>query len=270
MAGASLSFNVQIKAPIEPALTERGSGLRAPYDAVTNGKPGERVPLAHRMIGFHDFRYPRTQFRISLFAGRTLAQAACLVQKAYSRLGYVNQESEPGPESTGPATASLHAVHRDTTLGTLSVNLDGKDGLRAEALYPLEVAALRRRGALCEFTQLALDTDLAGREVLCSLFYMAYVFSHAVHRAKHLLIEVNPRHQCFYDRMLGFRRIGEERICRRVGAPAVLLHLDFEFTREQIERARLGLAVAGTTLYRYAAPLDDERSLIQRMTAAMP
>jgi hypothetical protein len=256
-----LSFNVQIKAPVEPALTERGSGVRAQYDAATNGKTGERVPLAHRMIGFHDFRYPRTQFRISLFAGSTLAQAACLVQKAYSRLGYANQQSESDPECTGPATASLHAVHRDTTLGTLSVNLDGKDGLRAEALYPLEVAALRRRGALCEFTQLALDTDLAGREVLCSLFYMAYVFSHAVHRAKHLLIEVNPRHQSFYDRMLGFRR---------VGAPAVLLHLDFEFTREQIERARLGLAVAGTTLYRYAAPLDDERSLIQRMTAAMP
>ena len=270
MAGASLSFNAHIKAPVEPAPNEQGAGLRAHYDAATDGKPGERVPPAHRMIGFHDFHYPRAQFRISLFAGRTLAQAACLVQKAYSRLGYVNQESGPDPERTGPATASLHAVHRGTTLGTLSVNLDGKDGLRAEALYPLEVAALRRRGALCEFTQLALDTDRAGREVLCSLFYMAYVFSHAVHRAKHLLIEVNPRHQCFYDRMLGFRRIGEERICRRVGAPAVLLHLDFEFTREQIERARLGLAVAGTTLYRYAAPLDDERSLIQRMTAAMP
>ncbi len=221
------------------------------------------------MIGFHDFRYPRTQFRISLFAGQALPQAASLVKQAYSRLGYVDQEGESGAESAGSATATLHAVHRDATLGTLSVNLDGKDGLRSEALYPLEVAALRRRGALCEFTQLALDTEMAGREVLCSLFYMAYVFSHAVHSAKHLLIEVNPRHECFYDRMLGFRRVGEERICRRVGAPAVLLHLDFEFTREQIERARLGLAVAGTTLYRYAAPLDDERSLIQRMAAAI-
>jgi hypothetical protein len=169
---------------------------------------------------------------------------------------------------TVPASANLHAVGSETTLGTMSVNLDGPQGLEADALYPAEVAELRRHGSLCEFTRLALDTERAGWEVLCSLFYVAYLFSHSVHRAKHLLIEVNPRHQAFYERMLGFRRIGEERLCQRVRAPAVLLHLDFEFTHEQIERARNGLTVTGTMLYRYAASLADEQSLIRRMRAA--
>jgi hypothetical protein len=260
-----LPYNAQIKAPVEPALSEHDQRLGIAYGA----QPSDRIPAAQRMIGCHDFRYPQSQFRISLFAGRSLPQAASLLRKAYSRLGYVNEEYQASADVAPGATASLHAVHRDTTLGTLSVNLDGKDGLRAEALYPLEVAALRRRGALCEFTELALDTELAGREVLCSLFYMAYVFAHAVQGAKHLLIEVNPRHECFYARMLGFRRIGEERICRRVGAPAVLLHLDFEFTHEQIKRARGGLTVAGTTLYRYAASLSDECALVRRMSEAM-
>jgi hypothetical protein len=261
-----LSFNAQIKAPFEFARIQPGSASSAGQDGTVAENSGERASLGCRMIGFHDFRYPGSQFRVSLFAGCT-PQATSLVRKAYSRLGYATQDEER-MDCTGAMTASLHAVHRQATLGALSVNLDGESGLRAEALYPLEVAELRLQGALCEFTQLAMDTELAGREVLCSLFYMAYVFSHAVHGAANLLIEVNPRHQCFYERMLGFRRIGDERICQRVGAPAVLLHLDFDFTRRQIERARQGLSVAGTTLYRYAAPLIDEQSLIRRMTAA--
>lgn len=190
------------------------------------------------------------------------------MKQSYSRLGYTWRD-EPFPASSpANATACMQAIHGRRTLGTLSVNLDGKHGLRAEALYPDEVAEVRRSGRLCEFTQLALDTKLAGREVLCSLFYVAYVFSHCVHRAKNLLIEVNPRHRPFYERMLGFCLMGEERICARVGAPAVLMHLDFEFTSQQIERARSGLAVAGTTLYRYAASTTEEQDLMSRIVSA--
>lgn len=263
-----MSFNAQIRVPAERAEIEHDEDSGAKVGAAFGANPTGRASMAHRMIGCHDFCYPHTQFRISLFAGPSLPPAASLVKRAYSRLGYATEEGDSASDCETAATASLQAAHRSTTLGTLSVNLDGKDGLRAEALYPLEVAGLRRRGALCEFTQLAMDTELAGREVLCSLFYMAYIFSHAVHGTTHLLIEVNPRHQCFYERMLGFRRVGDERICQRVGAPAVLLHLDFDFTRRQIERARQGLSVAGTTLYRYAAPVPDEQSLIRRIAAA--
>jgi hypothetical protein len=222
------------------------------------------------VIAFHDFHYPGTQFRVLLFAGPPLSPAASLVKQAYTRLGYSCPDEIAGRLSglAGSATASLQAIKDDVTLGTLSVNLDSANGLRAEALYPREVGEVRRGGSLCEFTQLALDTKLAGREVLCSLFYMAYVFSHWVHEAKNLLIEINPRHECFYEKMLGFSRLGEQKMCERVKAPAVLMHLDFDFTQEQIERARRGLSVAGTTLYRYAAPAADEQLLIHRMANA--
>jgi hypothetical protein len=194
-----------------------------------------------------------------------------LVKDAYAKLGYIWQDDAArANESRSSATVSLQAVGSDGILGTLSVNLDSNQGLQAEQLYPQEVEEIRSHGSSCEFTRLALDTKLVGREVLCSLFYMAYVFSHWAHEAKNLLIEVNPRHQTFYERMLGFQRVGEERICKRVSAPAVLLHLDFEFTKEQIHRARQGLSVAGTTLYRYAAPVSEEEHLIRQMGSAVP
>jgi len=164
--------------PVELAKIEHGENSGAEFGAAFDANSNDRGSMAHRMIGFHDFRYPRTQFRISLFAGHSVPPAASLVKRAYSRLGYATGDGQSISACETAATASLQAAQRNTTLGTLSVNLDGKDGLRAEALYPLEVAQLRRQGALCEFTQLALDTELAGREVLCSLFYMAYVFSH--------------------------------------------------------------------------------------------
>src|SRR5438552_1672525 len=61
------------------------------------------------------------------------------------------------------------------------------------------------------------------------------------HRIKgfhQLVIEVNPRHVRYYERMLGFQVAGPRRMNRRVSAPAVLMSLDFYHARDQI--ARLG------------------------------
>ncbi len=219
------------------------------------------------LIATHDFRHPECECRVLLFAGRLLPRAAAtLVSDAYSRLGYRLREATRAPGEPSVA-AVLHAVHGERTLGTLSINLDSASGLAADALYRDQIDRFRAEATSCEFTRLAMDTEHAGREVLCSLFYMAYIFSHIVHRARHLFIEVNPRHQRFYERMLGFSRMGEQKLCQRVGAPAVLMHLDFQFTAEQLHRFRQGLSVGGTTLYRYAAPPAEERALVRQMSA---
>ena len=55
-----------------------------------------------------------------------------------------------------------------------------------------------------------------------------------VHGVTDVFIEVNPRHVAFYSRALGFVVLGDERICARVGAPSVLLHLDVEILDEQL------------------------------------
>lgn len=216
----------------------------------------------------YTFRYPATEFSIALYAkGNLPASAERLVESAYARLGYLNGFSHP-EQRRQQEFATFHAMHDGRTFGTLSVNFDGAEGLNAEVLYPEEVASYRSRGRICEFTRLALDRAIAGREVLCSLFYMAYVYAHFVESVAHLFIEVNPRHEAFYGRMLGFRRLGGEKLCPRVNAPAVLMHLDFAHTKDQLQRAREGLGVAGTTLYQHALAASEERRLIINMKLA--
>lgn len=252
-------------ASIEPLAVTRSFERNAD----TSTAPADHLNPGDRLIGQHEFRYPGIDFRVSIFAGLRPLPADRLVDEAYSRLGYASCLAQPAPAQWPTEDgATLQAESERRTVGALSIHLDRPQGLSAESLYPAEIAPFRARGKVCEFTRLALDRSAAGREVLCSLFYMAYVYAHRVHAADHLFIEVNPHHQAFYARMLGFKRLGEEKLCPRVNAPAVLMHLDFQHTRDQIQRAREGLAVAGTTLYRYAAPLGDERLLIRRISNA--
>ena len=60
------------------------------------------------------------------------------------------------------------------------------------------------------------------------------VYARRLHDKTDLLVEVNPRHVRFYERMLGFRQSGPERHCPRVDAPAVLMWLHLTHAQEQI------------------------------------
>jgi len=51
-----------------------------------------------------------------------------------------------------------------------------------------------------------------------------------------VLIEVNPRHVRFYERMLGFEQVAEERLDPAVQAPAVLLRLDLGHCANEMTR----------------------------------
>ena len=86
---------------------------------------------------------------------------------------------------------------------------------------------------MCEITQLALDPSSGNHDALAGLFQALYVIAQLTRRMTDIFIEVHPRHANFYQRIFGFKRIGGERICPRVGAPAVLLHL----SQDEFERA---------------------------------
>ena len=81
------------------------------------------------------------------------------------------------------------------------------------------------------------------------------------------MIEVNPRHAVFYQRMLCFTQLGEERMCPRVNAPAVLLRLTSEFIAEQT--ATYGGAMRELpevrSLYPFAFSAEDEAGITQRL-----
>ena len=122
-------------------------------------------------------------------------------------------------------------------MGTLSVVLDSADGLAADELYPDEINVFRKPGKrLCEFTRLAIDIEprFNSKDFLARLIHVAFVYAHLIQQATDMLIEVNPRHVGFYRRSLGFSQIGPERICNRVDAPAVLMHIDLHHMATQI------------------------------------
>lgn len=161
-----------------------------------------------------------------------------LVTRMYGQRGYTTQVASP-PEDADDNLyrVTLEACRDNRTVGTITVSLDRPEGLNAEDLYKEEIAPFRAAGKrLCEFNRLALDIDQCGKDALGSLFHLAVIYAYRIHRATDLFIEVNPRHAVFYRRKLGFDLIGEEKVCRRVNAPAVLLHKELAAIHEQIIR----------------------------------
>ncbi|MCC6531800.1 MAG: long-chain N-acyl amino acid synthase [Burkholderiales bacterium] len=161
-----------------------------------------------------------------------------LLGRMYRRRGYHVSPARASVPGACVRRVTLEACHQHETIGTLTVNLDAALGLHAEDLYPDEVDRYRTQGArLCEFTRLALDVEACSKQALACLFHVGFVFAYRIYRASDLLIEVNPRHAPFYRRILGFELIGGEKLCRRVRAPAVLLHKRLSQCAEEIQRS---------------------------------
>jgi len=163
-------------------------------------------------------------FRVRLARPRTIQQdASQLVQRRYEWRGYQTR-----PAMHDPNLYTFAAYNAGALVGTMGVRLDSGDGLPADDLYQAEIDQLRASGhRLTEFTRLAVDEAAVSMEVLAALFHTAVLYAHRVRGCSHVVIEVNPRHVAFYRRVLFFKRVGEERHLDRVGAPAVLLELDF-------------------------------------------
>jgi hypothetical protein len=147
-----------------------------------------------------------------------------LVRRMYAWRGYRTSSMEKANRSD---RVTLGAWQRGELAATLTLTVDNGRGLLCEALYPTEIAALRdERQRLCECSRLAIDPDFSSPSLLKSFFRNAYYQACLVLHASHAVIEVNPRHSRFYERELGFGRLGSLRICPRVSAPALLLHRD--------------------------------------------
>lgn len=188
-----------------------------------------------------------------------------LVGRRYGQRGLrVGTAESPEP---GLVTLEAHAGRR--LAGTLSVRMDGPDGLAADASFPEELLRLRAKGRkLCEFTRLAMEPDADAKAALASLFHMAYLVAHQLKGANLLVMEVHPRHAPFYRRMLGARRLvlGEN---QSVAAPSVLMCLDMAFVQEQIRRfgGRPEWATEVRSLYPLAFAPADEPALLERLRA---
>lgn len=189
--------------------------------------------------------------------------ASLLIEKMYSWRGYKADGLDQDPNKI-----TLVAYQDDRVVGTMTLGLDSPNGLAADQLYKTEVDQLRAQGRkLCDVTKLAVDQEIKSKSVLSAIFHLSIIYGRNIHHATDLLTEVNPRHAPFYQRMLGFVQVGEERLCPRVDAPAVLLKLDLAYADDQVKKyGGLGASALGVrNLYPYWFSKEDELGITQRL-----
>jgi len=164
---------------------------------------------------------PLSGLRFEVSAGFHPA-AAALASRRYQQRGL-----GVGVGGTGDRHPCITVLARSGAQlwATLRLGLDSISGLQADTHYRKEIDAIRcasRR--IAEITRLAIDAPCPPASILLALFQQAVRQLSNQPPITDLVIEVNPRHARFYVQRFGFTQIGEERICSRVGAPAVLLH----------------------------------------------
>lgn len=218
------------------------------------------LALGELLLDQHDFQLRLAKSR------PTQVESAALVQRMYTRRGYKVTTQDA---TLKPSQLTLQACSGDHVFGTLTVRDDSDEGLAADALYRQEIDAYRQGGRhVAELTRLAVDPELGSKEVLGALFHAAYAVCGPLRDVTDVFIEVNPRHVSFYRRMLDFLAIGEEKICPRVDAPAVLLHVEVAHVGEQ---AALYGGSAGEakqrSLYPYFCDPEAAEALVRRVLA---
>lgn len=210
-----------------------------------------------------DDKTSRQEFKLRLATSADRQKlASVLIQKMYTWRGY-----DTGEIVQDPYRLTLVAYTGDKVAGTITLGLDSPSGLAMDKLYKAEVEPLRQQGRrIVELTRLAVDETLGSKEVLAALFHIAFIYAFHIHMYTDFVIEVNPRHVGFYKRMLGFEQIGEERMCPRVSAPAVLLKLDFDYINREITRVGGQRQQANEkSLYPYGFSKADELGIVRRL-----
>lgn len=195
------------------------------------------------------------------------SSAHILINRMYTWRGYVTSQCKEESRSQNSITLVANNEH-DLTVGTITIGFDGTCGLLVDELFSEEAQLLRRgRNVLCEFTKLAVDGAIRSKRVLASLFHVAFIYAREIHACDRILIEVNPRHVRYYERMLGFEVRGPERLNSRVNAPAVLLSLELDHARDQINRfgGRADLVGVERSLYPYFFSPAEEAGIIHRL-----
>jgi hypothetical protein len=201
--------------------------------------------------GVKELLMDRKEFKIRLADNEGQRSSAnMLIKKMYSWRGYASAFSA----EKQPNRITLVASSGNVTVATLTLLVD--------ELYKEEIDHLRAVGRkLCEFTKLAVDSGIRSKQVLASIFHIAYIYAREIRGQTDLFIEVNPRHVRFYEKMLGFSQFGVEKTNTRVNAPAVLLRVELDYVKDQIDKygGRPNMGEAVKSLYPYGfSPAETE------------
>lgn len=162
-----------------------------------------------------------TLFKICIATAPEAREAvSALVRKMYEWRGYKVQPDSAGNDDR----VTIYAEALGAIVGTVSLSLDRRAGLPADENFSDTLTGMRNQGRrLWEPSRLAVRKGTHSA-VLPSLMRFCYAYSHIIHGFTDCIIEVHPRHAAFYERLLSFQSISGIRQCKRVGAPALLLH----------------------------------------------
>jgi len=201
-------------------------------------------------------------------------EVAALLERRYRARGYSAPELQVDADSERAITLCAETGQGDV-IGTLTVALDAPQGLLCDEAYGDCLQAYRDGGErLCEMSKFAVEGAAEqgghGKTVLAALMNVAYIYCRLLHAADRVFIEVNPRHEVFYRRWLGFRRAGELRTCVRANAPAVLLALPLAHVDQQVSQLA-GHAEPGnaSSIYPYFAGAGKQSAIAARLRTAM-
>ena len=160
-----------------------------------------------------------------------------LVRRRYAWRGYsLSWDSR----AIAAPIVTLLAQTGEDVVGTLTIRPGGAQGLLAEEAYSAEIERMRHEGRrVGELIRLAMEEHADWRAALDALVQSAYVVTRFMHALTDVVIEVNPRHVRFYQRVFGFVVAAAERFCSRVGAPSVLMLLDLDQFGRRLQSIKL-------------------------------
>jgi len=187
--------------------------------------------------------------------------ASMLVQKRYAWRGFPKAQLKKYPNRI-----TILSFHEERIVGTVTVGYDSDEGMLGDEIYKPEIDALRAQGKqVGELSKLAIDESIGSKQLLASLIHMSYLYG-VIHECTDAIIEIVPRHKVFYERMLGFKQIGEEKMNHRVHFPVLLMHLDLAYMGERIQAiGGKGKAAKDRSLYPYFFSPQDQEGILARL-----
>lgn len=182
-------------------------------------------------------------------------EALALINRRYAWRGYGSGHKLSRTHDEMTFTAQFGG----SLVGTVTLAADSAAGLAVDATFSDEMQFFRRKphARLCELKKLAMECNIDSKPVLASLFHLVFIFGTNNYLGTDLLIEVNPRHASFYQRMLGFRRVGELKINTSVNAPSQLMWLPVKDIETAIEKCHGNPNSSSLYKYFYAREFED-------------
>ncbi|SFQ04931.1 hypothetical protein SAMN05216419_10516 [Nitrosomonas cryotolerans] len=233
--------------------------------------PTHHIPTPEEFVTHEKQEYLLKQNDYSIHLVNSLKQrldTSTLIRRMYTSRGYHTENTTL--LSYDPNQVTFEASNSQTLFGTLTLAVDSNKGLLADKLYKREIDMLRAKGKkVCELSKLAINPLHSSKRLLAFLFNLAYISGRIINKATDFVIEINPRHAGYYKRILGFHQIGEKRICQRVNAPAVLLHLKLDYVEAQIACLAGSREPQQKSLYAHFLTEHEERRIANRMKSRL-